>query len=261
MIYHKYRLYCQTESAYVYSDFVLEGNAVPNKCPNDTAHTINESQTTVVETVKASGYQDSDGVQLVRQHPQMPEYMLVNRDIKFRTCIYASASSFEDKRMNPATNLEVDWGEVAHIGVFKSDGQGGMTACADQTDADSNGILSVWDYWALDMGDGETPIIWETGGGKLYVDPDLPSNEEWDHRFYAIGAPNIPYSQGGQIPFFDGYLQRFAGKELECCSDVVKDLDPTLTVEAAKLRFFFVHPAGSKHEHVLRFITYRPPMK
>jgi len=211
---------------------------------------------------ESAPYLDTDDVQLVRQHPQGPDHLLVNRDILFRTCVYEDGSSFEDKRMDTSTNKEADWDEVKHVGVYK-DVSGTMTQCDDQADADANGILSVWEYYAKDLSDGSSPILWETAGGKLYVDPDLPANEEWDHRFYAVGGPAIPYSMGGSIPFFDGYLQRFAGKELECCSDTVKVLDPNTAagVAGATIRFYFVHPAGSKHEHVLRFVTYRPPKK
>ena len=44
---YKYRIYCNTEAAYVYT----WGTSEPTVCPNNNGHSINTSLTSVVETV------------------------------------------------------------------------------------------------------------------------------------------------------------------------------------------------------------------
>jgi len=58
----KYRLWCETEEAYVYE----WSETIPTKCPNNTAHTIDEDQTAIVEScscqeVTLSSPSTSDG--------------------------------------------------------------------------------------------------------------------------------------------------------------------------------------------------------
>lgn len=47
---NKYRVWCDTESAYVYTWDTVE----PTTCPNNNGHTINSSLTTITETVSTS---------------------------------------------------------------------------------------------------------------------------------------------------------------------------------------------------------------
>ena len=35
------------------------------------------------------------------------------------------------------------------------------------------------------------------------------------------------------------------------------EVDPSLTVEAARVRFWFYYPKGTKDNHVIRIITFR----
>ena len=43
----KYRLWCNTENAYVY----VWADSVPSECPNDSGHTINDNKTAIIQTV------------------------------------------------------------------------------------------------------------------------------------------------------------------------------------------------------------------
>jgi hypothetical protein len=56
--------------------------------------------------------------------------------------------SCEDLKINIETLKEVTWGELTLVGVYKDSG-GAMAECSDQADADTNAILSVWEYTAL----------------------------------------------------------------------------------------------------------------
>ena len=44
---YQYRIWCDTESTYVYS----YGTSAPTTCPNNTAHTIDPSKTTAIQTI------------------------------------------------------------------------------------------------------------------------------------------------------------------------------------------------------------------
>lgn len=62
----KYRLWCETEAAYVY----VWAETVPTTCPTNTGHTIDEGQTTAIESrdiqsVAITGPTTSDGKQIV----------------------------------------------------------------------------------------------------------------------------------------------------------------------------------------------------
>lgn len=59
-IVYKYRLYCNTETAYVYDWAETE----PTTCPNNTAHTIDSTKTTIVET-QGKNPTSAEGVPLV----------------------------------------------------------------------------------------------------------------------------------------------------------------------------------------------------
>ena len=54
---YRYRIYCSTESLYVYTWAESE----PSVCPNNNAHTITSSLTTIVDTVSSTAATDSSG--------------------------------------------------------------------------------------------------------------------------------------------------------------------------------------------------------
>ena len=86
----------------------------------------------------------SDGILITQTHPETVGFEMCDRDIKIVTCTVSEADSLEDLKYNPSTNLEVPWGEMTLVGVFKADG----VACIDQDEADASGVKSVWDYRA-----------------------------------------------------------------------------------------------------------------
>jgi len=181
---------------------------------------------------------------------------MCDRDIKVNTAIYADADACEDLKVNVSDNKQVDWDEVSFVGCFKKSGDD-YVACDDQTDADTNAVLSIYDYVAVNQGDNG-PIEYDFKGGCLWSDCDLVE-PKWEHRMYAMMAPNLPPSMGGGVRFFDGYLYPYEGKWQECINSLALTIDPSLSVEAARVRFWIYYPAGAKQSHVLRVITYRKP--
>jgi hypothetical protein len=61
---NKYRIYCETESLYVYEWAETE----PTDCPNNNTHTITTSATTIVDTIDTYGTSDSAGRLLVNNN-------------------------------------------------------------------------------------------------------------------------------------------------------------------------------------------------
>jgi len=198
-----------------------------------------------------------DGVAYAVPKPSSFGLVMCDRDMRINTCIVAAADAVEDLKMDTSTNKEVAWDELTLVGVYKNV-NGTMTLCTTQGDADSNGVLSVWDYTAKLSGD---PLLYEMRDGMLYVDPALPTAEGYAHRAYAVVAPTIPPSYGGSIAVFDAYLGSNPDNLIAALSPQATVLDPAGEAGAAGavVRLYIVHPAGSKLSHVLRLVTYRAP--
>jgi hypothetical protein len=198
-------------------------------------------------------------VQRVALQPGRTHYYMNFRDYKINTGIFAEADSFEDLRVNPADNKRQDWGEMTLVGCYKGDDVGGYTLCTDQTDADTNATLSIWDYVANDQESTPSPVDIDMMGGVLWVDPNLTGagDDIWKHQFYALMAPGLPTSVGGAVPFFDCYLRPYQGEWASALNTLALKLDPSATVEAARIRFWLYYPAGAKQTHILGLKSYR----
>ena len=68
---YKYRVWCETESSYVYT-WRDDGEGTPSKCPNDDAHSIDADKTTVVETAGVAQPTKDDGTPFVAVAPAKP---------------------------------------------------------------------------------------------------------------------------------------------------------------------------------------------
>lgn len=200
-----------------------------------------------------------DRIATIIQQPQTVGYELCDRDFKIVTCKMAQVDAVEDLKIDTVTLKEVDWAgpELEIQGVYK-DVAGTMTLCADQADADLNGILSVWNYKAVDQTDGTTQIPYNIRSGSLVMDPAIPAAERFSHRAYAIAVPDL--GQSYFVRLFDGYV---AGRpitgELEVESPTAKLLDPALAPGASNvIRIYVYHPQGQSNAHILWLMTYRP---
>ena len=175
-----------------------------------------------------------------------------DRDIKFRCGIVETGNdgtSFEDLKIDIATNLEVPWDEVTQVGVYKADG----TLCADQADATLNGVCSVWDFHPHDQTLSKNKIPYDIKGGRLKV--GTLDGDKTKHRFYSVLAPFVP-GVGARV--FDSYLEKDEGKTIESINEIAVFLDISQTSELSRLRIWLYHPAGSTVEHIFSVITYRP---
>lgn len=187
--------------------------------------------------------------------PGRTGYYMCDRDIRVSTAIVDS-SALEDLKVNPSTNKQEPWGEVSLVGCYKMSGAD-YIECVDQADADTNAVLTIFDYLAINQ-TTDSPIEYDFKGGALWSDASL-TGDLWKHRMYAVMAPNLPVAIGGGVRFFDGYLYPYQGKWQEAVNTLSLKVDPSQSVEAARIRFWIFYPEGAKQNHVLRVMTYRKP--
>lgn len=247
--------------------FKAEVNSVPALDAIVAAHTGVPNPVTMPVAV-TNQLQREDGAVYAVPKPSTYGYVMCDRDFRVNTCIMDAAQAFEDLKVIPATNTEAPWAEMSLNGVYKLD-NGSMVLCADQNDANTNGILSVWDYCAKLQADQTTLITYELRDGLLFVDPGIYADknaptptERFGHRAYAVLAPDIPGAAGGSIAIFDGYLGSNPDSlKIEATSPQATVLDPAGPGGAAGvlLRLYIFHPAGSKLSHILRLVAYRAP--
>lgn len=198
-----------------------------------------------------------DNVLYVTQQPQDIGFELCDRDFKLTTCKVAQADAVEDKKVNPVTLEEEDWGELLLVDCYKDDVTGGVIACTDQTDANTNAVLSVWEYQALDQADGTTKITYDIRDGALISDPSIVSADRFKHRTYAIAAPGL--GQAYYVRLFDGYVAGHPDGVIDAKSPQAKALSPAAAPGLSNaLRIYIYYPAGESHNHILRLVTYRP---
>lgn len=208
---------------------------------------------------------DEHGQAYVRPHPQGFGLEQCDRDFLIRTAVFDPndpMASYEDLRYEPGSNTEAPWGELTHMGVFKLDNDV-MVPCTDPADALQNGIMSGWEYQALDRNDGETPILYEVRDASISIDPSLyQAPRTFDHRLYGTMAPDIPLAYGGQIPVFDGYLDAVpAPHVISTTSSVTKPIDPALGPGTNIIRIVVFHPKNTPAVHLVRMVTYREASK
>ena len=258
----KYQVWCDTDEQYE----TIWAESEPTTCPIDpVGHSIDQSKTTITEE-KADNHVKLDmatiqnpdlDVQRVAIQPGRSSYHMCDRDFLVKTSQYEASDSYEDLKVHSSSNLEDDWNELNFVGCYKKV-NGVMTLCSSQSDADTNAVLSIWDYVANDQIDG-TPIDFDLKGGAFWVDDSVANDSDrWEHKLYVMLAPNIPTSYGGQIRFFDGYLYPYKDDWMVAINTMASPIDPTATVEAARIRVWVYYPAGVKLEHILRLVTYRP---
>lgn len=216
------------------------------------------SQTDIVHINDVDGPENSIRVYPA---PNREGYYLCDRDIKLYTTKITSGDSIEDYKVNYSTFVQEDWNEASLVGCYKDDGQGGYEACADQTDADSNACLSVWDFHPHDQSVDQNPINYDLKGGALALVNGLQgdANDKHLHRIYATVAPNIPISMGGGVRFFDGYMEPYEDSgEMSSINPLAVFLSTDLSTEATKLRLFIYYPAGVLQTYIFRVIMFRP---
>lgn len=256
---YKFKIYCDTEQAWVEGWYEED----PHVCPHNDTHVIDDSKTSVVEEVHhnqvdinnmASLQEPHKNIQRVVVQPARTDHFMCDRDTKIATSEILREIAIQDLKVGTSDNKESDWGEFSLAGCYKKVGDE-YVECVDQADADLNASLTVVNYLAKKQADG-SPLNYDFKGGYMWSDVNL-SEPKWDHRLYAVVAPDVPPSMGGGARIFDGYLYPYEGKWQEAVNTMSITIDPSVVVAAAVVRFWIYYPPGSKQHHVLRIVTFR----
>jgi len=159
-------------------------------------------------------------------------------EVRIRTCAYGRKQhsryiSFTTASQNTYTNnnaLGVDWGDVTYI----------MLDATNAITTTNANAVQTWIDWMPNYS-------YEVRGGQVFVPTTLTGDvDAWE--LHVIGAPDIPSSYGGNVPFVSNPHLKW------CLGGVVDEdcsLDPaTVTyypgMPANKIRFIIKHPAGEQ---------------
>jgi hypothetical protein len=80
-----------------------------------------------------------------------------------------------------------------------------------------------------------------------------------DIRLWVVGAPDIPYSMGGQRPFATNINMKFMGTEegVKVDGRAPKFLPANSVYHSNKIRLIFTHPAGLQHAFLMVFELFK----
>lgn len=171
---------------------------------------------------------DTDGSPLSRQKVTQSGWNYQMHGFEFKS---AQLDSFYSKKIDGS-----DFG----FGVLKcfKDNAGSLVECVDQADADTNAIVTQVEW--------EPTHDYEIIGGML----KQLSAPAQDLRVWVIGVPDVPEAYGGFKPFVVSVNLKFMGVEegVKVDGRAPKKLVYDVVNHTNKLRLFFRHPAGFKHD-------------
>jgi hypothetical protein len=124
---YQYRVWCDTESQWVISDYILAQNGPPTHCPNNTNHVIDPTRTAITSTVPPDGQYDPDGNLLTVNEPRPGEekyFYLPN--LADKCCWYQNATQVTGEGLTTSddqtfASVSQFWIDLTHGRVFKED--------------------------------------------------------------------------------------------------------------------------------------------
>jgi predicted secreted protein len=171
---------------------------------------------------------DSDGSPLSRNKVTQTGWNYQMHGFEFKS---AQLDSFYSKKSDAS-----DFG----FGVLKcfKDSNGSLVECTDQADADTNAIVTQVEW--------EPTHDYEIVGGML----KQLSSPAQDLRVWVIGVPDVPEAYGGFKPFVVSVNLKFMGSEegVKVDGRAPKKMLYDAVNHTNKLRLYFRHPAGFKHD-------------
>jgi len=182
---------------------------------------------------------DSDNAQLVRGKVAPTGWNYQHRSFEFETSKLSSFFEEEYDGSDPG---------FCTMTFLKDDGQGGLTACADQADADSNCI--------------QTEVTWEPTFDIEMIGGDLRqlTTIATDMRLWIIAIPDLTPAQGGTKIFVNGVNLKFldTSESVKVDGRASKRLPYNATYHTNKFKYIFKHDAGTKHKLMLSMEFFRP---
>jgi hypothetical protein len=83
--------------------------------------------------------------------PNRVNFYRCDRDLKLK-CGVHGATSFEDLKIDNATNKQIDWNELSQVGIYYKDGNGDYVALTGDQDPNwGQRCLSIWDFHPHDQ--------------------------------------------------------------------------------------------------------------
>jgi hypothetical protein len=186
---------------------------------------------------------DSDGALLARQKVTQIGWNYQIHGVEFKTCQLNSIYS----KSHDGSVSGADFG-FSTIKVFKDNGSGILVQCSDQADADANGVATQIDW--------EPTHDIEIVGGMLKQLSPISENI----RVWVIGVPDVPVEMGGSKSFVANVNLKFipVAEGIRVDGKAPKRLVYSAAYHTNKVRLFFRHPAGCKHEMHMIFEFFKP---
>lgn len=167
---YQYRIYCETEVAFVTGDFRPASEGPQTTCPHNTAHVIDPALTTIVETVPPDGKYDQDGNLLTVPEPRggTERYFYVP-NLCDPCCWYQAATEVLGETLTNSgddqtyTSAHAFWIDLTHGRVFREDD---VPDRADyipviEVDAGAGFVAKVENSWGLT--DHDYGVDYDTG--------------------------------------------------------------------------------------------------
>jgi len=152
---YKFRLWCETENAYVYK-WSEDGENAPTKCPNDTSHVIDTTKTAIVEIVDQPKTL-SDGILIVS-----PTYGFTPEDARWKGALFKAIggeTTFFDQKITTEIRLQ---GGLYNILNYVNVGWDSTNLLRDFVEfsiIDKDDVLELFDDYDLTPGEGILELV------------------------------------------------------------------------------------------------------
>jgi hypothetical protein len=258
----QYRVWCDTENAWVYSDYILQSQGPPTTCPHNTNHTIDPSRTAVVSTVPPDGTYDADGNLLTVPEPRPgSETYFYVPNLCDPCAWYQKATQLIEQAMSTAddqtfTSGVSNWIDLTHGRVFREDEVPNHAAYIPLIEVDTGGGFMPMTENTWGASDNDYSIDYPNG--SVTFNTPLQPTDQVRATFYHAGSSEftIEPELGKRLKVL--YVEVQFTKDVEMSGDILFDIyaanpaDPTVqamgtcTVAAAPLTAAELDIAGVK---------------
>lgn len=235
MILHKYKIHCQTDAKFEYTDFRDSALVVPTTCPVNTAHVVTADSAAVVETI------DTTVQEVDTKHQVDLESAPIIR-LKYAPKGWAYQAHFIDLKTSTLSGVySYDKDGVAvgfsSLKFYRADGTEIISGL--QTDIDAECV--------------HTRMVWEPTHAIEIISGSIThaTDTTQDIRVWATAAPHIPAIYGGTKAFIQGGLNiKYLPAKVALRTDgrASKFIDLDTVNYSHRWHFDIKHPVGVKHD-------------
>lgn len=187
---------------------------------------------------KLSEPRDSDGSPLNRVKITTTGWAYQLHGVEFKT---SQLDSVHEEKVD-GTNYG-----FTTIHCYKDNGNGGYTACTDQSDVDANCIKTVVDW--------EPTHDYEIVGG-MFKQKEIPDD---DIRVWVVGVPDVPEQYGGSKSFAASLNLKYFGIDegIKVDGRAPKYMTYSAIYHSNKIRMILKHSPGTKHDVHMTFEIFK----